>query len=92
MSPSGNLSPMRFLVALLGAPFLGGFIWGVLNPSSGMDSFAGRLINGVLAAPMTVFTMLMRPDKVPSWLCVFAAFLLLLWLAIRVPRSEARDR
>ena len=89
MAIAGNLSFKRMLFVVLASPAVGGFAWGALNPPSGWDNLAGRLIHGVLAVPMTFFTMFARPDKVPSWACIAIAFLLLCLVAIRWPRGTA---
>jgi hypothetical protein len=75
------------LLVALGSPLLGGFAWGVLNPPAGWENLGGRLIHGVLAAPVSLFVMFLRPDKLQSWLAIALATALLLFLAIRWPRS-----
>lgn len=87
MAVPGNLTLKRMVFVVLAAAPVGGFAWGVLNPPSGWDNIAGRLIHGVLAVPVTVFTMFARPDKVPSWTYIAIAFLLLCLVAVRWPRS-----
>ena len=87
MTLPGNLSFKRILIVIVGSPLLGGFAWGTLHPPSGWDSVAGRVINGLLAAPMSLFVMFARPDKLQSWLFIALAFVMLLLLAIRWPRS-----
>lgn len=91
MANAGNLTVKRFAYAVAGSPLLGGFAWGVLNPSSGMEGLIARFVDGVLAAPMFVFVMFARPSRLPSWLFVAAAFLLLLFIAIRWSRSTGSD-
>ncbi|HWT17057.1 MAG TPA: hypothetical protein VN581_14870 [Patescibacteria group bacterium] len=81
-----NLSLKRILMVVVGSPLLGGFVWGALNPPSGWDNLAGRFLHGALAAPMSLFIMFARPDKLQSWLFIAFAFVLLLFLAIRLPR------
>jgi uncharacterized membrane protein YccC len=88
MTRFGNLSIKRSLLAIVGSPLLGGFAWGVLNPSSGWETLVGRLIHGILAAPMSLFMVFTRPDKVPSWPLVAVALLILLLAAMRWPRSH----
>lgn len=89
MAMAGNLSLKRILIVVVASPLLGGFVWGVLNPPSGWDNLGGRFIHGALAAPMSFFVMFARPDKLQSWLFVALAFVILLFLAIRLPRSPA---
>ncbi len=89
MALPGNLSFKRILIVIVGSPLLGGFAWGTLNPPAGWDSLAGRLLNGALAAPMSFFVMFARPDKLQSWLFIALAFVVLLFLAIRWPRSPS---
>ena len=88
MSLPGNLGATRVFLALAGAPMLGGFAWGVLNPPAGFENFAGRLIHGALAAPMSLFMIFVRPDRVPSWPLIAVALLLLLWVGMRWPVAE----
>lgn len=88
MALPGNLSLKRILIVVVGSPLLGGFVWGALNPPSGWDNLAGRFIYGVLAAPMSFFVMFARPDKLQSWAFIAVAFVFLLLLAIRMPRSQ----
>jgi hypothetical protein len=92
MALTGNLSPRRMLFVVLASPAVGGFAWGILHPPNGWENFTGRLLNGVLAVPMTFLTMLARPDKVPSWAYIAAAFLVLCLVAIRWPRAAPVDR
>ena len=90
MALPGNLSVKRILIVVVGSPLLGGFVWGAFNPPSGWDNLAGRLIHGVLAAPGTVLLLVARPDKLQwGWLFIGLAFVLLLTLALRWPRSAS---
>jgi hypothetical protein len=88
MALPGNLSLKRIVIVLVGSPLLGGFVWGALNPPATWDHLVGRFIHGVLAAPMSLFVMFARPDKLQSWLFIAVAFVFLLFLAIRMPRSR----
>lgn len=87
MAVGGNLSVKRFIFALAASPLVGGFAWGVMNLPNGWSGLAARLINGVLAAPMFVFVLFARPSRVPSFLYILAAFLVLLWIALRLPKA-----
>ena len=90
MAFPGNLNPKRILVVVVGSPLLGGFAWGAMNPPSGWDNFGGRLIHGLLAAPGMFLLLFARPDKLQwAWLFIAPAFVLLLSLAIRWPRSTS---
>ena len=91
MSLPGNLGGTRIFLAFAGAPLLGGFAWGVLNPPAGFDSFLGRMIHGALAAPMSLFMIFIRPDRVPSWPLVGVALLFLLWVGMRLPILESEE-
>lgn len=86
MAMPRNLDIKRMILVVLGSPLLGGFFWGVFNPPGGWDNVGGRIVHGLLAAPMSLFVMFVRPDKVQSWPFIAAAFLLLLFVAIRWPR------
>jgi hypothetical protein len=94
LSPStrGNFGLKRLLIVVVGSPLLGGFAWGVMNPPAGWDNVAGRLIHGALAAPMSLFVLFSRPDKLQSWLYIAVAFVLLLVLAIRWPRTDYKAK
>lgn len=88
MAALENLSIKRLVFVFIGSPLLGSFVWAVFNPPAGWENVLFRFIHGVLVAPVSLFVMVMRPDKIQSWAYIGVTFLLLSWIAIRLPRSS----